>query len=217
MRFDGDLCPDVFKNTRIKFFLCQNMTLQNRLRFNNQDQGSDLNCTVSYLALINSKLGQLDHKTMPVSVFKHLRTLQVLGKLVMFRCLAFLIDRFLFLTGNLEGIETNLFSYFTQLKTLILELNNFTSLVRPGNMEWLGQLKSPSHSNDSLINNNNDLVVHLFDKSNVYQFTDTDFCTFQHFNPMLPIYPVIRTQPKLDCSSCTLNWLLKNWRLHKPR
>ncbi len=123
------------------------------------------------------------------------------------------IIHFFYLIGGLKSIETDFFINFPNLKTLILELYNFTSLIRPENMKWLGHLKSLNYSNGT----NNDLVVHLFDRSNLFQYTNDDFCTFAHFSPALPIYPVIRTRPKLDCSSCTLTWLLKNWRLHKQR
>ena len=78
MKFDGDLCPIVFKNARINFFLCQNMTEQNRLQFNQSDFVL-LNSSVSYLALINSNLDHLDQHTVHKQVFKNLKTFQILG------------------------------------------------------------------------------------------------------------------------------------------
>jgi len=75
-------------------------------------------------------------------------------------------------------------------------------------MNWLGHLPDTG-IDDSLL-------VHFTDKEKLFQYADEDFCTFRSFPASSRVYPVIETEPDLNCSS-TLIWLLQNWRTFQNR
>ena len=116
--------------------------------------------------------------------------------------------------GNVKSIDPSLLGSFRELKTLIIELYNFTGLFRPYNMQWLSHLPQRNQTNKD---NKNDLVIHFNDKLKLFKYADKDFCTFQHFDPSLAVFPVIKTQENLNCSSCTITWLIQNWKLYRKR
>lgn len=120
----------------------------------------------------------------------------------------------MFLTsGELKSINQNLLSHFNNLRTVILNVSNFSRFTR--NMKWLGSIEANNSTAQKMLKN--DLVIYLIDSEKRYQYSDKDFCSFQYFKPNLPIYPVISSQDNLNCSSCTLVWLLQNWKMYKQR
>ncbi len=194
-KYSQSLCPLVFKNANIDLFLAHQMNSKNRLKFRATPNLTDvIKSRINYLSLINAKLDKLDSTLVDRDVFSNLKTFQILG--------------------SLNEIQTDFFNTFKFLKSILFELFNFSEFIR-NNSEWMAYLKNDNiyDSNKSL---QRDLLIILNDKNKQFEYADSDFCLFRHFPNENLVYPVIKTKFNLTCS-CTLFWLLKNWKMYKSK
>lgn len=57
------------------------------------------------------------------------------------------------------------------------------------------------------------LMIYLTDKSQEFEYSDSDFCLFKNFPSNRFVYPIIKSRPALQCS-CTVMWLIKNYKAY---
>ena len=194
-KYSQNLCPLVFKNASIDLFLAHQMNSKNRLKFRSMTNITDIiKSKINYLSLINAKLDKLDSTLVDRDVFSNLKTFQLLG--------------------SLNEIQTDFFNSFKFLKSILFELFNFGDFIRR-NSEWMAFLRNDNVF-DTSKSQQRDLLIILNDKNKQFEYSDNEFCLFRHFPNENLVYPVIKTKFNLTCS-CTLFWLLKNWKMYKSK
>jgi hypothetical protein len=116
-------------------------------------------------------------------------------------------------TGVLNGIQSDLFIDFQNLKIIDLAISNLKELFHQGN-QWMDSLninkskKSKKHAKNSLI------LKFIYLKQSVsfdsiYEFPNEDLCLFKEFPHERLVYPLIVPGKQLECT-CTLLWLQSN-------
>jgi len=191
-KYSQSLCPLVFHNVSIDLFLAHQMNTKNRLKFKPVANITEfIKSKIGYLSLINAKLDRLDSSLVDKDVFSNLKTFQLLG--------------------SLNEMQADFFSSFKFLKSILFELFNFGDFIR-SNSEWMAYLRNDNAFDSS----KRDLLIILNDKNKMFEYSESEFCLFRHFPNENFVYPVIKTKFNLTCS-CTLLWMLKNWKLYKSK
>lgn len=111
--YPEQICPAVFKNSRINWLHLANITPSNRLRFQpiESEIGKQLNSKVAYFQIQASTIECLDYSLLDPYVFKY-------------------VERFSIEFSNLSAIQTGLFRSFRQLKRIHLWLYNFPDFIK---------------------------------------------------------------------------------------
>jgi hypothetical protein len=117
------------------------------------------------------------------------------------------------LAGILDGIESDLFLDFQNLKIIDLAISNLRELFHQGN-KWMNYLNlNLSISNRSgRVQFENRLIIEFaylkrsvsFDS--IYEYPNEDLCLFKDFPHERLVYPIIVPGKRLECT-CTLYWL----------
>ena len=123
--------------------------------------------------------------------------------------------------SNLIDIKEDTFDQFTDLKLLELSIRNFREFIKKPN-KWMQFNDSNGKKLDfnycyyfqkiKYENLPNQLTLVLNDSSENYDYPDKDFCNFIHLNHKYIVYPIIVGKKNLTCT-CTMIWLVFNWRL----
>ncbi|CAF0881853.1 unnamed protein product [Brachionus calyciflorus] len=123
--------------------------------------------------------------------------------------------------SNLIDIREDTFYEFSKFSLINLSILNFKDFIKKPN-KWMNFGASNKNTIDfkdcyyfqkiGYLNVPNQLALVLKDLSNNYDYPDTDFCNFIYLNQNYIVYPIIEGKKNLNCT-CTLIWLLLNWRL----
>ena len=181
--FPLQICPLIFLESNMAELRFSNLSQRNVLNFIAISNTSrvNFNATVKKLEIQESFIDRLDNSLLNKDIFFNLEELKLSDTI-------------------LKRIEDNLFESFKSLKLLLLYLENFSEFIG-GNNTWM----------KSLTTNGQELLVGLIDSNKKYEFSEEDFCNFIDFPHEKKVYPFIQTKSNLNCSSCTLAWLLQNW------
>jgi hypothetical protein len=181
--FPLEICPLIFLESKMAELRFSNLSQRNVLNFIAISNTSrvNFNATVKKLEIQESFIDRLDDSLLNKDIFFNLEELKLSDTI-------------------LNRIEDNLFESFKSLMLLLLYLENFSEFIR-GNNTWM----------KSLTTNGQELLVGLIDSNKKYEFPEEDFCNFIGFPHEKKVYSFIQTKSNLNCSSCTLAWLLQNW------
>jgi hypothetical protein len=112
-------------------------------------------------------------------------------------------------TGVLNGIKSDLFLSYQNLKIIDLGISNLKEFFHQGN-KWMSSLniKSENRVKESLI------LKFIYLKQTVsfdsiYEYPNEDLCLFTEFPHERLVYPIIIPGKQLECT-CTLLWLQSN-------
>ncbi len=179
------ICPLIFKDTFLTILKVSNLSASNNINFISLSNTSkvNFNSTIKRLEIQTSSFNELTSQILNKDVFLNLEELSITD-------------------SNLTQIDDQLFGNFRELKFLLLYLNNFSEFIRnKNNNTWMSSLNKT----------NNELLIGMIDSKKIYDFPEKDFCYFIYFPHDSNVYAYIQTKSNLNCSSCTLIWLLKNW------
>jgi hypothetical protein len=200
------ICPYVFKNARLAYLSVANIIdhfmIKMLPRFYALGESQeiidyDLNCSITrfYLFGYNYKFNK--------EIFN--------SKVFEFSCI-------LYLSGQINSIETDLFRPFNFLSDIIIEITNMRNFIHDNNgLEWLNYMRIGLRSAREepipdyiYILLHNQLSKNLnYTLSNEYEYSDEDFCLFANFPHQKRVVPIIELKKQLKNCSCTLLWLLK--------
>ena len=188
------LCGAFFNTANLNLFDISNINDNNSFSFHsNSNYTSDFSSNIQTFNIHSSDF-KLTEKILDINVFKNIQYLNIQE-------------------SRLQGIQDDLFEYFSFLKIFELELINFGEFFKSSSNEWLLNLNTNitvnlTDSND--VNNNLDKKLELFlvDPTATYDYPSSDICLFKNFPHDKLVLPIIETKSDLACS-CTLLWLLK--------
>jgi hypothetical protein len=184
IKFPPKVCPLIFKDSNITELRLSNLNQNNVLSFISLSNTSriNFNASVKRLEIQESSLTQLDTSLLNKDVFSSLEELKLIDTV-------------------LSHIEDDLFESFYNLEIILLNLENFSEFISSSNNTWMSSLRTKGQ----------ELLVGLIDSNKLYEYPEEDFCNFITF-PHEIAYPYILTKSNLNCSSCSLVWLLQNWK-----
>jgi hypothetical protein len=205
----ANICPIVFKNSKIESIYLFNLSMTNRLTFIDSlkldaNLLSNLNSSIKRLHIQASTIA-LDEKILNKHVFKDLTSLSI---------------EF----SNLTRIQSDIFRLsFKRLSKLKLWLFNMAEFLNSStdNHKWMKHLNSDVFVNDvkrfHLTKTENktktsQFLVEFYDESDTFRFGDESFCLFQHFPHNKLVFPLIKTNSLVLNCSCTLVWMFKYHR-----
>ena len=199
--YSKSVCPYVFANTNLQqvafFQISNSLIYKNQLTFLdiNETHQFDLNVNIKKV-LLNLAYEKVSTEIINKHVFKYLQ--------------------FLDLTGIVYGIQSDLFSHFTKIKLIILNIDNFQEFFQNG-LKWMHLLNQDLNVNLSIASEFNEnikrvIIVQFFDPklpfNKAYEYPDKDFCLFKDFPHTQLIYPSIIVAKHVECT-CTIYWLIQ--------
>ena len=110
----------------------------------------------------------------------------------------------------LGGIDDSLFSNFESVDTILLRLTNFKMFFKSA--DWINFLNI-----SALADPNRQILVGFVDNNLIdrYTYPDADLCLFKSFPHSLRVFPYISSEvAKYECT-CTMLYLLKNWKAYR--
>lgn len=193
------ICPIFLRDAHITNLYLFNISNNNKPRFLSS---FDFDTTITNVFILNSNF-KLNSELM--DNFYKINSLSIINSSVI-------------------EIDENIFVSFLYLKHFYIELEDFSDFIRKTENKWLeyfGGLNMESNLGDcsQIINVNinkpylNILKFITFkDLSMNYIFPDEDICLFKYFPHKHLVFPIIHTKVNIKCS-CTLIWLIQNWKL----
>jgi hypothetical protein len=202
---DGDypnngICPFVFNNAYINTLEVSSEFDVSYINFYDIAY-EDLNCTIKQLRL---------------NIFHIYLSKYLLNKNIFEKLEALFIEN----NSKLTTIEYDVFKYLKYLKHIKFEIVNFDEFIRNENNnqnEWMAYLNinvnvNLNDANEIGSNINKKLYIELEDAKSEYAYPESDFCLFKNFPHSKLVFPIIKTKKDLSCT-CTLLWLIKNYKL----
>ncbi len=205
--YSDQVCPFVFLNANLDNLcflqITNSLIFKNRLMFMDLDErhnsSVDLHIKNLQSLELNIIFEDLTAKILCPLVFKDLRIL--------------------LLSGSFYSIQKDLFLSFTKIETISLKIDNLKILFQQG-IEWMSYLNRDINQSNREIHTEylNRLIIILFDKFDnlnnfKFGFSDEDLCLFKafpHKQLVIPLFPFLEKEK--ECS-CTLIWLIKNYRI----
>lgn len=129
-------------------------------------------------------------------------------------------NRLIIINSSLIKIENKLLDYLEKVEKLTLSINNFKEFIQSSENDWLNIRRnrylnfSDCNSLKTQIRRPLATVIVLNDTTKTYDYPESDLCFFKHLNHSQLAFIAVYTQEKLKCT-CTLVWLLLNWRLNE--
>jgi hypothetical protein len=198
--YSKSICPLIFNQSSLELVYFTDITnsylIKNKLKFDNSSQKVTINTLKTVYFELNYERLTLDN--FDVNLFKYTQSL--------------------FLVGILESIDTDLFSYFKNLKIIDFKINNLDAFFQQGN-KWLPFLNSNIN-----VNMSSEIEIKASIKSmkffflsiyqvkafqsfiDMYTYPNEDICLFKDFPHHHLVFPFIFPDEKLECT-CTLKWL----------
>ena len=205
------VCPYVFLKTQLNQIglgkITNSLIFKNRLEFINIDN-DDLHLKDITNSLIELKLEiQFDELTIQILspyVFKLLKLLEI--------------------TGSPYRIENTLFNHFLYLEYIIFNIENLRNFLHQG-LEWTSFLNRDLNVTQKNIEafylekikiiNFKEMI--LMDSMPTYIYPDEDLCLFKHFPHEQLVIPSVALIDDEEICSCTLIWLMKNYKIYSSR
>ncbi|RNA22722.1 hypothetical protein BpHYR1_005374 [Brachionus plicatilis] len=206
VKFPKPICPIPFFYFEINKLYFYNLTMDsvpnfipNKDMWNNFGRRSLIEAPVWHLFLINGRI-ELTNKFLEEKIFSMLNSLSLLDiELVRIEETAFKSIRVNMLTLKLN----NLGEFFSSSNNKWLNYFNHFSKINFEDCVSISNKKNMDHSSQSLIKLESD-----------YTFPDEHFCSFSHFPHKNLVFAVIHSPKPLKCT-CTLIWLLQNYRFEQ--
>lgn len=203
---DKPYCPYFFSNVRVQF-LCIAQQTNTFIRIN---MFSFLNTNRSE---INSYIGfyRIDLYYLSIDI-------TIVNKDIFSR------TRYVYLSGVIDRIQTDLFKYFS-FKKIFFKLKNMREFLHKST-DWLNYLNLRfNFTNDSQIdlyllkntNMDNILFLGLMQVDRYYDFPLEDLCLFKNFPHNRLVYPVLyrNNYSQFDSCSCTVLWLISKTKIYQ--
>lgn len=210
--YSKPVCELIFKNSRIEKVdfgdVLETYFRTSLPRFIQEPKIEHLNSSLRHIKLAAYNI-RLDSRVLNAKIFGKLQQAKLLG--------------------HFESIQTNIFSYFKSLKSIIMTYSNFEGLTKRQGMNWLKSINQEvnidlTSSNLTLLANNYKdrfclikleykLDENLYAKLNIFQ--DKDFCAYSDwpFEQLVFISTETFTNSNLTCLSF---WLLQYHSGLKP-
>jgi hypothetical protein len=202
VKYDGIVCPFIFKSVKMQSLIVYNLSSLNSLQFAENtmplDGVNELASRINTLEIYQSKITFLDTRLLSKYVFKYLENLIIVDT-------------------SLGEIDERLFSHFDHIKTIQLKLNNFDTFFQKNKTKWLVNLnlnQSGGGAASSMTNPNKQILIGFLDNDHKYSYPDEDLCLFKDFPHDSNVFVYIQNANKEYTCTCTLVWLLKNWRAY---
>ena len=196
------LCPFLFNNSELTqitvFYHTNSFIKKNMFEFTqiNETMGKTIHLKNFFYFFMYMTFDTVSTKIVNQYVFKNIQQLRI--------------------SGFILNIQFDLFKYFNNMNTVILNTIKIRTLFHNGN-DWLRYLKYSYH-NSSLNTNYSfpNLILILINDyeqntlTDLYEYNDEDFCLFSSFPHEKLVYPLIQPGRNvlINCS-CTLLYLIK--------
>lgn len=210
VKYTEDLCPYVFNQVfahRISILDITNSFLNKNslsfLKLNATEYSKENNIVIKNLVL-SLKYEALTARIMDKYAFRNVFELRI--------------------TGFLNGIQTDLFSYFIALKNIDLRVDNFKDFFHKGN-KWMiylnskWKIKNMDNYNEFVTYRKNFLTIRFEYRkvltliNQIYEYPNEDFCLFHHFPHDQINLPMIVPGKRIECS-CTLLYLIQYYEYY---
>ena len=119
------------------------------------------------------------------------------------------------ITGVLNGIESNLFKSFVDLRVINIAVSNLREFFHTGN-QWMSYLNlnaSNNNNNKSFMNIAIRLefrhLTQIVSFDSFYHYPNEDLCLFKDFPHERYVYPLLVPGKRIECT-CTIYWLQLN-------
>jgi hypothetical protein len=203
------ICPYIFLNTyvnRLTFNdISNSLIMKNQLEFLDVDDDDLSNSNLIFLSVV-LVYENVTSRLINPQVFKYMEIL--------------------YITGVLNDIQMDLFSFFDKIKLISINLYNLKELIH-SNYKWMSYINSkvavtlsdPFNVRENIgyavlfqiiqKQNNfkeNPFMVTTFNKA--YTYPDEDFCIFKEFPHDHLVYPIIISSIRLECT-CSIIWLIQ--------
>jgi hypothetical protein len=185
--YNNPICPYVFMNTKLEqLFLSEisnSLIFKNRVEFLNKNKTQSFDMNIKYLSYLvfNLYVDEITSNNLNPLVFKTIK--------------------FIFIKGNLEYIQSNLFDYFKEIRYISIKSDALLSFFHRGT-QWINSINR--NLNVSLLSNgfkNNRLVSIEFNVKDgflfnqYYTFPNEDICLFKDFPHSQLVLPLIVFAP----------------------
>lgn len=151
-RLKEKICPFIFQNLKIdEFFfspVVDTFYLSSKLKFYKLDKHVELNNRINRLILSQTIRLNLDENLLDPNVFKNLNSLQI--------------------TGNINSIQQNLFTKFSNIENFLFDGQNFRQQAHKTQLKWAKSINSDIKLNFSNVNE-------IFKKTNYFKFLNILF------------------------------------------
>ena len=211
--YNNPICPYVFMNTKLEnLFLTEisnSLSFKNRVEFVqiNKTRGVFFNIKCLFYLNLNFYSEKLTTNNLDTFVFKKIKQPLI--------------------QGNLESIDENLFENFNQIIYISIKSDSLINFFHRGT-KWINSLNKNLNVNledkKNLENHIKKLVSVKFAVQNwllfneYYKFPDEDICLFKDFPHSQLVMPLIVFYPirvsKYEKCSCTLYWLIQNYKYY---
>lgn len=185
---NSEICPLVFLNANITRLSVSSLNDANhRLVFKQITNSSRItfNAVIKRFEIDNSSLDILDTHLLNSDLFYNLNELIITD-------------------STIVKFDDNLFKMLSSIEIIMLQLRNFNQFFKENNnTKWLNSI--------SVSSDKRQVLVAFIDNYQQYYYPDEDFCLFYEYPHNKSVFTYIQTKKNLNCS-CTLVWLMKNWR-----
>ena len=224
-RYQPNTCSYLFMNSRIDhleiYDIKNSLIEKNKLTFTDMllDENrssvdlANLNCSIKSVKLEIYRVN-LDYRLLSKQIFKDLQSLTLLG----------VIDR---IESNFDPFDRSIYINLTQIKFQISNIREFLHL----NSKWLQKYSYKSTLNwmNDFENLNNFCSIEFNDvdkndykeiagpwhlRFDLIKYNDADFCLFSQYPINKTIFYVLLTSSNVSECSCTMAYLLQNYRFN---
>ena len=201
--YSTSVCPYVFANAILSDLCLQSISnsfiFKNRLAFlplAANDSNVDLNLKHFVYVQLTLAYDVLTHALLNAHVFKRVKVM--------------------YFSGTIYAIDADLFAHFSDLKLVIMSVENFRDFFHAGTA-WMSSLNAGvsvdlANKIEFASKRKRSLQLQLFARSSPvyskYAYPDTDICLFKAFPHRQLVYPSIILGKRVKCS-CTILWLQK--------
>jgi hypothetical protein len=201
--YSKTICPFIFMNSPAKsmslFEITNSLIYKNQLEFLDLNETAEFDMSFTNLAL-DMAYERITHRLVEKFVFKNMQVLS--------------------LNGLIYAIQTDFFAFFSKIKVIYINVDNFQIFFHKG-LKWLDYINlsinvSLNETELAIRKARYDLnfAVHfmfheqssLFRKT--YDYSNRDLCLFKDFPHRRLVYPTIFTGELIECS-CTLIWMIQ--------